>query len=444
MDIKAKKISQLTKLDIEAEKQRYLNSYLLIAYNNGIDDRANYKVKVEDLISTSYGSGIDESVLDNYATSAYVDNNYLSKNSWQNYYTYIMNTIADNMCDCDQNQGKFNEIWEAIQDIKDLIAYYHNKAIIKIDNLEHCHLENNPGFISFNTGEETITIVPDNGYKLQNDDVRVVGCEFDLTINSNGTGSLHLFNATSEEVNISIVCIAKQFNIIYNINEANAVTITVKPTTIHTGETMSATFSYDHENYRILNCNVSNTSSVSKTDDATSGIYTVRFKSNGNGNVVINLNLESKNIYYFGFIDSERLFELGEISDGQYAGSTYPIALLSVNGLKSAINNIPWTVDQEVVAVDYEVGNNYRYMIIPQDMFSIDNCSIEYNNIKYDIINANTQWSIDINNPTLFNPETNISGKVFDIGIYEKNNYYAILVDDNLGIDKPNYIITLK
>ena len=443
MDIKAKKISQLTKLDIEAEKQRYLNSYLLIAYNNGVDDRANYKVKVEDLISTSYGSGIDESVLDNYATSAYVDNNYLSKNSWQNYYTYIMNTIADNMCDCDQNQGKFNEIWEAIQDIKDLIAYYHNKAIIKIDNLEHCHLENNPGFISFNTGEETITIVPDNGYRLQNDDVRVVGCEFDLTINNDGTGSLHLFNATSEEVNISVVCIAKQFNIIYNINEASAVTITVKPTTIHTGETLSVTFSYDHENYRILNCTVSNTSSVSKTDDVTTGIYTVRFKSNGNGNVVINLNLESKNIYYFGFIDSERLFELGEISDGQYAGSTYPIALLSVEGLKSAVNNIPWTVDQEVIAVDYEVGNNYRYMIIPQDMFVIGD-GIKFNGSTYGIVDNINFYAIDIINPTLFNSETNISGRVFDIGTYEKNNDYAILVADNLGIDKPNYIITLK
>lgn len=443
MDIKAKKISQLTKLDIEAEKQRYLNSYLLIAYNNGVDDRANYKVKIEDLISTTYGSNIDESILDNYPTTSYVDNNYMSKQLWQNYYTYILNTIAENICDCDSTSTKFTEIWDAIQEIKDLIAYYHNKAIIKIDNLEHCTLDNNPGFISLNTGEEIITIIPDSGYKLQNDDVRVVGCEFELTINSDGTGSLHLFNATSEEVSISIICIAKEFNIIYNINEVDAVTIIVKPTTIHTDETLYATFSYNHENYKILNCTVSNSSSSTKTDNAETGTYTVRFKSNGKGNVIINLNLESKNVYYFGFVDSERLFEINEIQEGQYAGSTYPISLISVSGLNSVINNIPWTVDQEVSTVDYEIGNNYRYMIIPQDMFILGE-GISYNGVSYNIVDNLNFYTIDIINPTLFNSKTNITGRVYDIGTYEKNNYYAVLVTDNFGTDKPNYIITQK
>ena len=54
MDIKAKKISQLTKLDIEAEKQRYLNSYLLIAYNNGVD--ILNAIQGESLYSTTSGS----------------------------------------------------------------------------------------------------------------------------------------------------------------------------------------------------------------------------------------------------------------------------------------------------------------------------------------------------------------------------------------------------
>lgn len=425
-DIKAKKISQLQNLNIETEKQRYLDSYFVIAYNNGVDDKANYKVRVGDFLESAE-SGIDESVLDNYATSAYVDNNYMSKNSWQNYYTYIMNTIADNMCDCDQNQGKFNEIWEAIQDIKDLIKYYHNKANIIIDESIHCSIVDNPGFITIDTGSETLRIIPDRGYQLQNDDIYVTGCDFQITMNSDGTAKLKLSNASGTDVVIRCECIAKTWNIIYSNIDPN-ISLIVRPAIIQTDGTVNITFTYNPEDYEVLPEKIITTNARRGIIDnnVETGICTVPVTANGTGNISITIKLESRIFYYFGFVDSERLFDIAYTDNNE----SYPVGLQSVEGLKKSNNTLPWTNDEIFTAVDAGL-NPYRYIIVPKIMFSISDASLIDPETEelYAIKGTTSDYEISINNPYLY-PEYN-DGDIFDIGIYDKIEYYAIQIQES-------------
>lgn len=344
MDIKAKKISQLSNIDINAQKQRYLDSYFVIAYNNGIDDKANYKVKVADFLESAYSGSIDESVLDDYAKSAYVDNNYMSKASWNNYYTYIMNTIAENMCDCDHS-ADMSEIWNAIEEIKNLIKPF--SILYDLD--------------------ENITVSPSNP----------------------------------------------------------------NPSTIVMGDSAkTATFNFDPTKYKVSNFSASNAKVTNININTELGLCSISVKANGKGNITIKLTLEPLVYYYFGFADTEDIFELGE-----YDGNTYPIGH-NVEGLSMLNNKAPFEVGKEYTAIS-SGENNYRYMIVPQQFFNLDVAKLtdgtQLYNVCKNISGDNDQsivWVISISRPYLFDINNQPDGAIYDIGNYNDVDYYAILISE--------------
>lgn len=443
MDIKAKKISQLSNIDINTQKQRYLNSYFVIAYNNGIDDKANYKVKISDFLESAYSGSIDESVLDDYAKSAYVDNNYMSKASWNNYYTYIMNTIAENMCDCDHT-ADMTAVWDAIREIKDLIKYYHSNTTINI-RTEYCTVSGETDkdtdisdkihryIINMPINEDAeITLVPDRGYKFQNTDVQCIGCDF--TFNPE-TGKLILSNLSESDVNITIIAISKSFNVIYNIDENAVIRTSKNPVGMcevsgwikDDAAIPSATFEYNPSDYKVKSIKVTNANYDTRFSDAELGIFYLQFKPSGTGNITVTFELEALQYYYFGFTDTEDIFELAYTENND----SYPVGLLNVQSLYNANNDVPWPVNEQLTIIS-RGENNYRYMIIPKIMFSIEDTianngsAILVNpktNKLYTIVN-NTGYPVTVNEPYLFD---NIDhGDIYNIGIYENIEYYAI------------------
>lgn len=441
MDIKAKKISQLSNIDINAQKQRYLDSYFVIAYNNGIDDKANYKVKVADFLESAYSGSIDESVLDDYAKSAYVDNNYMSKASWNNYYTYIMNTIAENMCDCDHS-ADMSEIWNAIEEIKNLIKHYHSTTTINIkttnctisdeidkdtnktDNIHRYIIDTNID------GELNLSILPDTGYKFQNEDIQCIGCDFDF---DNTNGNLHLFNLSESDVNIVIDAIGKTFSILYDLDENVTVSPSnPNPSTIVMGDSAkTATFNFDSTKYKVSNFSASNAKVTNININTELGLCSISVKANGKGNITIKLMLEPLVYYYFGFADTEDIFELGD-----YDGNTYPIGLNNVEGLSMLNNKAPFEVGKEYTAIS-SGENDYRYMIVPQQFFSLDAAKLtdgtQLYNVCKNISGDNDQsivWVISISRPYLFDINNQPDGAIYDIGNYNDVDYYAILISE--------------
>ena len=466
MDIKAKKISQLSNIDINTQKQRYLDSYFVIAYNNGIDDKANYKVKISDFLESAYSGSIDESVLDDYAKSAYVDNNYMSKASWNNYYTYIMNTIAENMCDCDHT-ADMTAVWDAIREIKDLIKYYHSNTTINI-RTEYCTVSGETDkdtdisdkihryIINMPINEDAeITLVPDRGYKFQNTDVQCIGCDF--TFNPE-TGKLTLSNLSESDVNITINAISKSFNVIYNIDENAVIRTSKNPVGMcevsgwikDDAAIPSATFEYNPSEYKVKSIRVTNANYDTRFSDAELGIFYLQFKPSGTGNITVTFELEALQYYYFGFTDTEDIFELGE-----YQGDTYPIRLNNVEGLSMLNNKVPFETGKEYTAIA-SGESNYRYMVVPQQFFSLDAAKLtdgtNLYNVCKNISGDNSQsivWVISISRPYLFDIDNYPDGQIYNIGNYDNVDYYAILISEenvreNFVIYKANEQINME
>ena len=84
-EIKAKKISQLQEINSIRDSEKYLNSYLLLSYNNGPEDRDNYKIRADHFMSYVYDDmkyKANITLLGEYVTQTYLQS-YYDLNNYQ-------------------------------------------------------------------------------------------------------------------------------------------------------------------------------------------------------------------------------------------------------------------------------------------------------------------------------------------------------------------------
>ena len=220
-EIKAKKVSQLEEINSIKDSERYFNSYLLLAYNNGAEDRDNYKIKASNFISYVYDD-LDKkasiTLLGNYASQSYLESYYASLDDLENCKDEVIGYLY--------NELDIAYINSQIQDIAD-VANSVSNDLLRYTASQYAHLAFHFTHVTATALEDSeldrmhendtlmLKLTTDNGYELSESAVVVNGATHYAY--ESQTGTLVINGCEKNIVDVYAVATAKTYNINYRL-----------------------------------------------------------------------------------------------------------------------------------------------------------------------------------------------------------------------------------
>ena len=420
--LKAKKVSQFDELDIILNPQHkdiFKDSYLFVA-NNTETNKNNFKLKGSSLQKyiTSFVEA-DITAL-NDAVSA---NNDKIDDIKVNYLTaaQVRALIEANKCTCDEEA-----LIKRLDEIEELIHHYHPNRIDIESQLQYMTIEDNPGFA---TGDTilSLTIKPSIGYDMP-DELTVYGATIESWERTFylSSGRLILKDIIGDENNkviISGTATPHTWPLSYNY-DSSLISLSKEDDTIKTNEKKTTKVTLSSSEYMI-----DKVTFVHATGSYNSSTNNISVTSNGTGDVIVNITMKDRHIYYYGIVNGDSIFNKDE------SGNIISLNDSAKSQLLSSINTAPFN---HLDKFTFDNGTLY-YLIIPR---------------KYFVTNNDSEWDWDLHLRDDENKIYSYKGAIGSWGInelesiieiedFEGEQYYAIKIYD-MSNEPASATLTLK
>ena len=220
-EIKAKKISQLQEINSIRDSEKYLNSYLLLSYNNGPEDRDNYKIRTDRFMSYVYDDMQNKAnitLLDNYATKTYLQSYYADLNDL----SYCKNEVISYLYR-ELDVAYINEQINNISDIVDEVS----ENLEDFANSQYSHLEFHFTHVTATAMQDSeldrmfkddvviLKLTPDTGYEIINSTIQVDGADYQYDENSQ---TLIVTNVEKNIIDVYAAAKPKTYKLIYSLD----------------------------------------------------------------------------------------------------------------------------------------------------------------------------------------------------------------------------------
>ena len=220
-EIKAKKISQLQEINSIRDSEKYLNSYLLLSYNNGPEDRDNYKIRADHFMSYVYDDmkyKANITILGEYVTQTYLQSYYADLDDLSYCKKEVISYLYHEL-DIAYINEQINNVKDIVDEVSENLEDFTNSQYANLEfhftHVTATAIQDSELDRMFKDDTVILKLNVENGYEISESTVQVDGVR-----NSHYEPQTQILVINGVEKNIIDVYAAaraKRYNIVYKL-----------------------------------------------------------------------------------------------------------------------------------------------------------------------------------------------------------------------------------